>query len=367
MRIAIMGASALMLTVCAANAGNLDRTGQSVAALFEEGSYAEFSFSGVSASVSGSGAALLGGGLSGDLTPNYYQFGAAYKADINDTWSYAIILSQPFGADVAYPAGTGYFAAGSTAVLDTHEIAGILQYNLPSNLSFYGGLRLQTLEATAAVPFVSTYSVTGDRDFGVGYLLGVAFERPDIALRVSLTYNSKIKHELDTVESSTALGAGRTSTTNIDTPQSVNLEFQSGVAKDTLVFGSVRWVDWTATDITPADYFTLTGGGSLVGYVDDRVTYSLGIGRRLNETWSIAASVSHERQLGGFASNLGPTDGMTSIGVGATYTKDKMKITGGIRYVMIGDAVTTLNGTTTAGTFTNNSAIGAGIRIGYYF
>jgi len=44
------------------------------------------------------------------------------------------------------------------------------------------------------------------------------------------------------------------SVTEIKTPQSVNLEFQTGIAKVTLLFGSVRWVDWTAFNIFPADF-----------------------------------------------------------------------------------------------------------------
>lgn len=293
MRIVPTAASALMLGTQLAHAGALDRTGQSVAALFENGRYMEFSFGSVSPSVTGVGTAAVGGGASGDMAPSYLQFGAAYKADINDTWSYALIFEQPFGADVDYPAGTGYFAQGSTAEFKSSAITGVLQYNLPSNLSFYGGVRLQTIQAEAVIPFVRGYSADGDRDFGVGYLAGVAYESPDIALRVSLTYNSKIEHELDTVENSApppltpvsgGLGGPNRSTTPIDTPQSVNLEFQTGVAKDTLLFGSVRWVDWSEFDITPNDYQILTGGRSLVSYNGDIVTYTLGLGRRLNDT-----------------------------------------------------------------------------------
>ena len=55
--------------------------------------------------------------------------------------------------------------------------------------------------------------------------------------------------------------------------------------------------------------------------------------------------------------------GFTSIGVGATYTKDNMKISGGLRYAMIGDATTT----TVGSSFNDNTAIGAGIKVGFSF
>ena len=68
--------------------------------------------------------------------------------------------------------------------------------------------------------------------------------------RVALTYNSAISYELPTTETS-VLGTVN-STTDTETPQSVNFEFQTGVAADTLLFGGVRWVDWTAVRGEPA-------------------------------------------------------------------------------------------------------------------
>ncbi len=43
--------------------------------------------------------------------------------------------------------------------------------------------------------------MTTDTDYQWGYVAGVACERPDIALRVALTCNSEITHELNANES----------------------------------------------------------------------------------------------------------------------------------------------------------------------
>lgn len=358
----LITASVLALGAGSALAGGLDRTGQSIAAIFEDGTYAEFSLGTVSPSVSGTAVAGLGGFASGDMASSYWQFGFAYKRKLSDTLDAAVIYDQPFGANVEYPTGTGYYAQGATATLRTNAVTGVLQYTMPSNVSVYGGLRYQTLSAKAAIPFVGGYTGVGDRDGSFGYLLGVAYEKPEIALRVALTYNSKIKHKIDTTE----FGAA-TSVTPVDTPQSVNLEFQSGVAKDTLVFGSIRWVEWSAFDITPIQYFGATGGGSLVSYANDTISYSLGVGRRFNDHWSGAITLGYEKSNGGFASNLGPTDGYKSIGLGVTYTQDNMKITGGLRYVDIGDAQTQLGATAPSANFKGNDALGVGIRVGFTF
>ncbi|XDA96718.1 outer membrane protein transport protein [Sulfitobacter sp. LCG007] len=367
MRLFVTSAAAAVLGASAAQSGAIDRSGQSVQVLFETGRYVELSFGNVNPAISGSGSVLLGGGNSGDMAPSYFQFGAAFKNDINDQWSYAVIYDQPFGADIDYPGSSGYFAQNSTAELNTEALTGILRYRMPSNVSFFGGLRLQSMDAESNIPFVSGYTGVGDKDWGVGYLAGVAYERPDIAMRISLTYNSRIEHELETTENSIGLGGPNRSTTDVKTPQSLNLEFQTGIARDTLLFGGVRWADWSEFDITPIDYFTLTGGGSLVSYDDDVYTWSLGVGRKLSEAWSVAAAIAYEKQNGGYVTNLGPHDGMTSLGLSAIYTRDNFKITTGVRYFWIGDAETRAGLVAPAGTFTDNDAIGFGMKVGYTF
>ncbi len=374
--ISTIGAFALGAT--AAHAGGIDRSGQSVGILFEKGNYAEFSFGRVSPSVSGSGAGTAPspltptpGQASGDMAGNYNQIGGGLKYQFNERFSGALIVDQPFGADVDYPAATTYFATGSTASIDTMAITALLKYTTPTNFSVYGGLKYQTMSAEATVPFVANYTGRADRDSGVGYVIGVAYEKPEIALRVALTYSSKVKHEFVPVESSLSAAANTLSgtPTTVNTPQSVNLEFQTGVAKDTLVFGSIRWVDWSNFKIDPAVYNALTSGGDLVSYSNDTITYSLGVGRRLNENWAVSASLGYEKAHGGFSANLGPTDGKKSITLGAVYTRDNMKITGGVSYVKIGDAQTTLNEPSgvAASNFSGNKAIGVGIKIGYSF
>lgn len=346
--VGICGASATL-------AGGLERTTQSPAVIFENGRYFELNFGYGAPDVSGIAGAITPGANSGNMTESYLNFGFAYKADINDRMSYALIYDQPYGADVAYPTGTGYFAAGSTAEFNSHALTGILKYKMNDNVSVYGGLRLQSIQAEADVTFLS-YSADTDADYRLGYLVGAAYERPEIALRVALTYISAIKHKLDTTEN-----IGPPSVTEIEMPQAVNLEFQTGVAEDTLVFGSVRWVDWSESDISPAAYVGAFGS-PLVSFADDRTTYTLGVGRRLNENWSLAGSVSYEKTTGSITGNLAPTDGYRSIGLAAIYNKDNMEITTGVRYVDIGRA-----DTTAAATFEDNSAIGVGVKVGWTF
>lgn len=339
----------------AAHAGGLEQTTQSPAILFEEGRYFEFNSAFRAPDVSGT----LGAASSGNIGVNSLSFGFGYKADLNGDWSYALIYDQPYQASVDYPTGTGYPFEGSSADFESHALTGLLKYNVNENVSVYGGLRFQSIQAEAVVispALPVTYTADTDPDWQLGYVVGAAYEKPEIALRVALTYHSAVKHELDTLE----FGAPSPAT-DIEMPQAVNLEFQSGVAEDTLVFGSVRWVEWSESDINPAVYSTF-GVGPLVSFNDDRTTLTLGAARRLNETWAIAGSVSYEKTTGSITGNLAPTDGFRSIGLAAIYNKDNVEITAGVRYADIGRA-----DTTASAVFEDNSAIGVGLKVGWSF
>jgi long-subunit fatty acid transport protein len=369
MRNASSTALALCLVAGSASAGGIDRSGQSIAPLFQEGNYAEISLGTAVPSVSGS----VVGIQSGDMAKPYWQFGAAMKQQINDNLSYSIILDQPFGADVLYSPTTAYPLRGTYAELDSTALTGVLRYKMDNGFGMHGGLRVQRVTANASVPTVRGYSVVGDAGYGTGYLAGLSYERPDIAMRVSLTYNSKIKTEHKTTESLAVGGAFLYSTTEIETPQSVNLEFQTGIAQDTLLFGGVRWVDWSDFTIDPLIYRAATGAPFL-SYREDTYTYTLGVGRRINDTWSGSLSLTYEDGDSSTpVSNLGPTSGKFGVTLGARYKNDNFSVSTGVNYTWIGNATT--NVPIAAGpppvlarsSFSNNSAVGVGVKVGWHY
>jgi long-subunit fatty acid transport protein len=352
---------AFALTAGAAVAGGVERSTQSVAILFEEGTYAEVNLGYFSPDVSGALGVPIGpfpaGSPSGDMAPGYTTLSFGYKQALNDLIDLAIIVDQPIGADVSYPGTFGlapYPLAGTTATLESYAVTGLLRYKLPNNFSVYGGLRAEQVRGVVSIPFVGGYTLQTNRDLEYGYVVGAAWEKPEIAARVALTYNSAITHTLSSTEFGAPSGGFQT-----EIPQSLNLEFQTGIAADTLLFGSIRWVEWSAFAIDPPAYPL---AAPLVFYQSDRITYNLGLGRRFNETWSGAVILAHEPSNGDITGNLGPTDGFSSIALAATYTMDNVEITGGIRYVDIGGATTNIGAQ-----FGDNSGVGVGLRIGYNF
>ena len=348
---------ALALTTVAAQAGGFERSGSPVGFMFETGNYAELSFGYVSPSISG---VAMGVAPSGDVGDTYTTVGLAFKMDLNEKISLGLQYDPSYGADITYPTTAAtYPIRGTNATLSGDSISLIGRYKFNESVSVHAGVRTVSVGGnvgvfSGGVPFYEANYKT-DRD--VGYLIGAAYEKPEIALRVALTYYSATNHDLDT----TITGFGPVGTETVQLPQSLTLDFQSGVAADTLVFASIRWAEWTATELNSIGYPVPLQ--PLVGYDDDVWTYSLGVGRKFSDTLSGAVSVGYEKSNGGIASNLSPTDGNISLGVAMVYAMDNMKISGGVRYVKIGDA-TALSG---ASEFTDNSAIGFGVKVSFSF
>jgi long-chain fatty acid transport protein len=394
----IIGVVALSAT--AATAGGIDRGRLTYGALYEKGNYVEFGFSHVKPKVSGTyGVGVPGAGTgTGNMAGDYTTFSFSYKRDINEKLSYGIFVNTPYGASASYTQG---IYTGLQADWDSKQVAVVLRYKLEQGFSIHGGLKavrskptiaipnaliaggLQRAVAAAGAPGATQqqiqagqtaggilqqsqgiglqYTATGEADTRVAGIIGVAYEKPEIALRVALTYESGFTHKFNTTETSIIPGIGRTGTTEIEMPQTLTLDFQTGVAANTLVFGSVRWAEWSKWEVRPAGYEALTGG-NITDFSNDVITYQLGVGRKLNDMFSVFARVGYEKSNGGEASRLAPTDGSKSIGLGGTFTKDGMKVTAGLEYVKLGGAVDA-SGTK----FEGNKAVGFGMTVGYSF
>lgn len=350
--------AALCCSATSAMAGGFERSGMPLGFMFEEGNYVELSYGFASPTIGGA----AGGGLapSGDMAESYSTAGVAFKTDLNDKFSVGVTLDPSFGADLNYPnpsPGPGpYPIRGTNAVLNGDTIALIGRYKLSDQFSIHAGLRSVGIGGNVEVwsGGALAYQASYDTDRDLGYLIGAAYEKPEIALRVALTYASETKHDLATTVGGTPVGSE-----TVELPKSLTLDAQSGIAANTLLFGSVRWVDWTSTTLNSIGY----PFAPLVSHDHDTITYTLGVGRKFNDTWSGAVSVGYEKAAGGLASNLAPTDGFLSLGVGGSYTSGNMKISGGVRYVKIGDA-TALGG---ASEFAGNSAVGVGVKVGWTF
>ena len=368
---------ALLLGTTAAYAGGMDRSGQSITALFEEGTYAEISFGSVSPDVTGVGAA--GTTTSGNVAPEYTQLGLAYKTDINDQFSIALIVDQPFGASVSYD-NIPYALQGTKADVTTMGYTFLAQYHVDENVSVFAGPRLISAEGTYTRSFLNTsslpnsitvYDATYSSDTDVGYVVGAAYEIPEIALRAAITYSSQTEFSLDG-QGSFMGGAAAATTLEAIMPQTVNVDFQTGAAANTLAFANFRWADWSEAilkDNFANSTFTPPASNTDLGVLSDFnntdvTTYTVGIGRRFSDNFGAQFAVGYENATRQAAGNLAPTDGYISYSCGGAYTfENGMEMSGGIRYVDLGDTTTQ----TLASSFTKNSVTAIGLKLAYHY
>ena len=368
------------LGATAATAGGIDRAAQRSDLIFRPGTYGEVSFSRTLPGVGGGDLPLLtsagpvGTGAKYDrVADNFTSYGFGIKHDVNDRFSFALSGQEDFGSDIEYdgdPQATNL--GGTSAIADTYALTFIGRYKLTENVSLHAGLRRDVADGTItlgglAYGPVNGYRVRLSEDAGYGYLIGGAYEIPEIALRVAVTYNSRIRHDFQTSESIGGQSLGESGRTDVDTPQSVNIDLQTGIAAGTLLFGSIRWAEWSEFKIAPERFEGLTGSGLVT--LDDSTTYQIGIGRQFTENFRASTSFIYED--GGsddLVSPLAPTDGLMAVTLGAAYRIGAAEISGGARYTWLGDAKPETGTPDVArADFSGNDAVSFGLKLGYYF
>ena len=341
-----------MLATGMAQAGGWDRSGQDTSIILKEGSLLEVTSVSVKPKVTGTW--IADSTSTDDVTPNYSFTTVGFRTDISDNFALAVIQDSPFGAEVNWTT-TGDAYSGTKATIKSSATTVLMSYDI-DNVTVYGGLKNQSFSAEAAVP-AAGYTIKSGTDQSLGYVFGAAVERPEIAMRVALTYHSKVSHDVSIVE--TTSGTTHAATIlSAKTPESFNLDFQTGVAENTLLFGTIRRVKWTQTLLDPPQYPAAT---PLKKFTQDTTSYTLGLGRKFSDHWSGAVTYGTESAEGVVGSALGPTDGYKKLGLGVTYTGEQANITLGMQKVNMGDI--TMLGATMSG----NTALVTAIKVGYKF
>lgn len=426
------------LPTAGAFAAALDRSGQSISAFLQPGNYFEAGISVLDPSVSGKD---ISGNSASDMAGDYNFPSAALKLQLTDHFSFGLLYDQPYGAEAEYTgdnnfvatpsdrllpsatsptlgqAGLGNVITGGTAVeVDTQNLNFILGYQPTANWNLYGGAVYQTVKGSVKLRGTA-YSLYNGYDANIketgdfGWLAGVAYQIPEIALKASLTYRSEIEHNAEVNENIPivnlvaanptllfgALGITDLATqqaigqklaalngsgkTNITTPQSVNLDFQTGIMANTVAFANLRWVNWKDFSIQPYKFGLVSqaagqllpqlnkpNGFNLVDYSDDQWSANVGVGRKLNEQWAGNVSVGWDSGAGNPVTTLGPVEGYWNVGLGVQYSPTPATfVAGGVKYFWLGDADAQTGAHSAAGTFSDNDALAYGLKLGYRF
>lgn len=393
-------------------ASALDESGQSILPFLEKGNYAEANIFVIDPKISGkvrNNPQLVDNPQdlrTGDMAQSFQYYNAALKLQLNEYFAFGLIYDQPFGADVLYPvkqnnsySETKSLKEGTSVNVDSQNISMILGLKPYQNIQFYLGPVYQTIKGDVALrgnaytTFFNGYDANFKEDSAMGWLAGMSYQIPDIELKLAVTYRSKIKHEMNVEESiyDQPINVTSLEKTKITTPQSINLDFQTGVNQSTLAFINLRWVNWKKFNIRPTQFGAITQGitSELTGgtydqgfdldsHQKDQLYAAIGLGHQISEKLSIGSEVSWDSGTGNPASSLNPTKGAWGLGLGLQYNPaPNYFIATGIKYFWLGDAVAqdgtyhlpidNIKQNAEQADFKNNSSIAYGLKFGYRF
>lgn len=263
---------------------------------------------------------------------------------------------------------------GTNVSITSQNFTGLLGVKLgeKKNIQIYGGPTIQRLEGDVhlrgnAYKTASGYDANITRDTAYGWMAGIAYLKPEIALKAALTYRSEIDHDVTLTENFPALGAAGVGTNEITVtmPKSVNLDFQTGINPTTLLTAKARWVPWSDFAIKPTIYGKASGL-NLISYDDDAWTAEVGLGKKLSPQLAISGAVGYDSGAGNPITSLGPVEGNWNVGLGAKYNlTPEWAVSGGVKYLMFGDAKAKLPDGSIVGDFQDNDGWVYGLRLSY--
>lgn len=410
----------LLMAAQTSFAAAMDRSGQSIAPFLQSGNYAEVAYSYIDPTVSGT---YKDGTAISDMGSSYDFFTGAIKLQANDQFSFGLIWDHPFGGAAEYTGnnplveqGSAGFKANTKVDVKSQNLSILVGYKPVANVSLYAGPVYQRVEgdvqfAGPGFAYLSGYQNKIESSDGYGWLAGFAYEIPEIALKTSLTYRSEIDHQAETYEAFQVKNALARATNPVDqyvlsqlvplvgnpieseftitTPQSVNFDFQTGIAADTVAFANVRWVNWKAFTLRPQGFNlastaigkirtggAFTQGFDLTDYAKDQWSGNIGVGHKFNDQFAGNISVGYDSGAGNPISTLGPTDGYWNLGLGVRFNPtQQLDLSLGAKYLWLGDAKVqrgdyAIPGNAEnayVGEFTDNHAWAWGAKIGYHF
>ena len=303
-------------------------------------------------------------------------------------------LKEAQGKLIGLEAAKGLAAVAGEATqveVRTESITGILGAKFGANKEFqaYGGPVAQRVKADVklrgdAYSSAKGYTTHISNDQDYGWIAGMAYSKPEIALKAALTYRSEIKHNAKAFETfpiATAAGATaglalpttRHSDIEINTPESVNFDFQTGINPTMLATAKVRWVPWSDFAIVPSLYNDVSKvstkddeGLALVSYDEDQWQVELGLAKRMTPALAVTGTVGWDSGAGNPVTSLGPIEGYYSAGLGAKYNvTENWAVSAGGKYLWFGDAKGQIPTKAVVSNFEDNDGFALGVKLSY--
>lgn len=245
------------------------------------------------------------------------------------------------------------------------------------NFQIYGGPVAQRVKGEVhlrgpAYQVMTGYDAKIATDTQLGWAAGLAFYKPEIALKAALTYRSEIEHDSEIAETIPVTTYAGKKDFKVTLPDSWNLDFQTGVNPTTLLTAKVRYVPWSDFDIRPTQYTETTKlrypqGLPIISYDKDQWSAEVGLGKRVSDRLAVSGAVGWDSGAGNPASSLGPIKGYYSLGLGARYNvTPEWSLSLGGKYFKFGDAQAQLPTKDTVGNFDSNDGYAVGVKLAYH-
>lgn len=303
-----------------------------------------------------------------DEGKSYWVPKVSAKFQLTDDLACAAQYRQPWGIDTDSGINNARMFSSITQKISSNDYGLNCSYRFSAGdkgfFRILGGVSYQELKgkqtkvsALSASSFANSKLDVDDSAFG--WRLGAAYEIPEIALRASLVYQSKVSYDLDGEVNVAPIGSPISFTTpvrgSVATPQSVEFKFQTGIAPDWLALASVKWTDWKS--ITKVSFLNSGTDPFLMGkfpvgsevtsldlYYKDGWTVMGGIGHKFNDQWSGAATVTWDR---GTSTGLTSQTDVWLLGLGANYKATQhleFRLAGAVGVLTSGTLDSTKNG-----------------------
>jgi long-chain fatty acid transport protein len=373
-------------------AGGWEASALDTGFMYKDGNYGELSYASLDYDVKATALKAPGGTASNitekNIVKDQNRTVFSFKTSVSDFTlglsSFTSAAMKLNGSGSTYYSGNGTAIPSADAEIST--LAFVSKYSFSENFDVLLGVNQNTLAASTATTSRGTYKISGKS--GTGEIYGVAYSKPEIALRVELLAQPKAKMTTSTnyvpsaygvATIAAALAGGDSACTvvpaggvnfnsTLNRPETYTLNLQTGIAENTLLIGSIHKTNWSKAQIDVPTGCSASATGSKF---TDTTTTKVGVGRKLSDNWSVLAS--YQQETGGnktTTSLFTVNNGYQSINLGVSYTVDNITISGGYSYTDIGDVavVIPVSGTdTTYATYKNNSASALGLKVGVSF
>ena len=188
-----------------------------------------------------------------------------------------------------------------SADVTIYSTAYLARYSINENISVFAGLNQFALGDLEVTTIAGHYKVNSKSENVTVY--GAAYERPDIALRIEAVFQEETNTSLAASSSlSPLLPTTPITGANYTIPETLTLNFQSGIAKDTWSLDLFTnkldpaqiVIPANPSGINPVTFVADTPVSAVGSSFSNKTAFSLGIGRKMSDKLSLSISYSQE-------------------------------------------------------------------------